>query len=260
MPAAQADTPSRGKSHDKWAKTYLYLTIASIFVIASIGTWIFLGTTAQEPPPPPLPKTLVFNARLTPYSVLGVAPSATDAEIRRAYRVESRRHHPDKQRNNAIGLEGGREGGEEEEEEASLKYGHVQQAYDLLNSPARCMVDYRLSIARNSIEEERHAYRAYKKCRARWDEMAARRRDAKRAAAERERQEQMADEREEREKRRARAEAEDGEVFRSPWVSDKALSTVVVGTVVYWAAYSSELFKRLCRWLGVIESEGVSGI
>ena len=53
-----------------------------------------------------------------PYEVLGVSPSATDEEIKKAYRSLSRRYHPDANVNNP------------NKDQAEEKFKQVQQAYD----------------------------------------------------------------------------------------------------------------------------------
>lgn len=53
-----------------------------------------------------------------PYSVLGISPSATDDEVKRAYRELSRKYHPDSYINNPLS------------ELAEEKFKEVQEAYD----------------------------------------------------------------------------------------------------------------------------------
>lgn len=63
-------------------------------------------------------------ARTTnPYRVLGVAPSATDAELKAAYRALARRLHPDRNP--------GREG------EVEPRFRELTAAYELLRDPRR---------------------------------------------------------------------------------------------------------------------------
>lgn len=57
---------------------------------------------------------------MDPYKVLGVAPGATDDEIKKAYRNLSRKYHPDANINNP------------NKELAEEKFKEVQQAYDLI--------------------------------------------------------------------------------------------------------------------------------
>ncbi len=57
---------------------------------------------------------------MNPYEVLGVSPSATDEEIKKAYRTLSRKYHPDAN----IGKAG--------EKAAEEKFKQIQQAYDLI--------------------------------------------------------------------------------------------------------------------------------
>ena len=53
-----------------------------------------------------------------PYEVLGIAPSATDEEVKKAYRELSRKYHPDSYVNNPLA------------DLAEEKFKQVQQAYD----------------------------------------------------------------------------------------------------------------------------------
>jgi len=55
---------------------------------------------------------------INPYSVLGIAPSATDEEIKKAYRTLSRKYHPDANVNNP------------NKAQAEEKFKEVQQAYE----------------------------------------------------------------------------------------------------------------------------------
>lgn len=55
---------------------------------------------------------------MNPYQVLGVAPGASDDEIKKAYRTLSRRYHPDANINNPNRVQ------------AEEKFKEVQQAYD----------------------------------------------------------------------------------------------------------------------------------
>ena len=53
-----------------------------------------------------------------PYEVLGISPSATDEEVKKAYRELSRKYHPDSYVNNPLA------------ELAEEKFKEVQQAYE----------------------------------------------------------------------------------------------------------------------------------
>lgn len=55
---------------------------------------------------------------MDPYKVLGIAPGATDEEIKRAYRNLSRKYHPDANVNNP------------DRAQAEEKFKEVQMAYD----------------------------------------------------------------------------------------------------------------------------------
>lgn len=56
-----------------------------------------------------------------PYSVLGVAPSASDDEVKRAYRELARKYHPDNYQNNPLA------------DLAEEKMKEVNEAYDAIN-------------------------------------------------------------------------------------------------------------------------------
>ncbi|HEY4185459.1 MAG TPA: J domain-containing protein [Polyangia bacterium] len=60
-----------------------------------------------------------------PYLVLGVARTATDAEIRAAYRALGAKYHPDRHQGNPL------------EELASAKMSEINRAYEILSDPAR---------------------------------------------------------------------------------------------------------------------------
>ena len=53
-----------------------------------------------------------------PYNVLGISPSATDEEIKKAYRTLSRKYHPDANVNNP------------NREQAEERFKEIQQAYN----------------------------------------------------------------------------------------------------------------------------------
>ena len=55
-----------------------------------------------------------------PYQVLGVSRSASDEEIKKAYRTLSRKYHPDANVNNP------------NKDQAEERFYQVQQAYDLI--------------------------------------------------------------------------------------------------------------------------------
>lgn len=57
---------------------------------------------------------------MDPYKVLGISPSATDEEVKKAYRKLSRKYHPDSNVNS------------EHPEEAEAKFKEVQQAYEII--------------------------------------------------------------------------------------------------------------------------------
>lgn len=74
------------------------------------------------------------------YAVLGVAPSATPEEVRRAYRALVRRHHPDTRGTEAgAGARRGDAGGEAVAGDVALQ--RVIAAYAVLGDP-RARADY----------------------------------------------------------------------------------------------------------------------
>ncbi|CAJ1954467.1 unnamed protein product [Cylindrotheca closterium] len=60
-----------------------------------------------------------------PYEILGVTAGATEDEIKKAYRMLARTHHPDKQKT------------DEQREAASAIFTRIADAYDLLQDPVR---------------------------------------------------------------------------------------------------------------------------
>jgi hypothetical protein len=65
------------------------------------------------------------GAEPDPYLVLGVARTATAAELRAAYRALGAKYHPDRHQGNPL------------EELASAKMAEINRAYELLSDPAR---------------------------------------------------------------------------------------------------------------------------
>ena len=60
-----------------------------------------------------------------PYAILGVAPTASEAEIRAAYRALVAKYHPDRHQGNPL------------EELASAKMAEINRAYEILSDPVR---------------------------------------------------------------------------------------------------------------------------
>jgi curved DNA-binding protein CbpA len=60
-----------------------------------------------------------------PYAVLGVAPTATEAEIRAAYRALVAKYHPDRHQGNPL------------EDLAAAKVAEINRAYETLSDPER---------------------------------------------------------------------------------------------------------------------------
>ena len=92
-------------------------------------------SAATQPPPPPSkprpPRTVDFASAPSHYTTLGVAPTASQAEIRAAYRRLALEHHPDR---NTRGEE---------------RMARVNAAYAVLDSPrARRSYDYDLRFGR----------------------------------------------------------------------------------------------------------------
>jgi hypothetical protein len=65
------------------------------------------------------------GAEPDPYAILGVPRSATQQEVRAAYRVLAARYHPDRHQGNPL------------EELASAKMAEINRAYAILSDPAR---------------------------------------------------------------------------------------------------------------------------
>ena len=92
-------------------------------------------SAATQPPPPPskprLPRSVDFTSAPSHYTTLNVAPTASQAEIRAAYRRLALEHHPDR---NTRGVD---------------RMARVNAAYAVLDSPrARRSYDYDLRFGR----------------------------------------------------------------------------------------------------------------
>ena len=92
-------------------------------------------SAATQPPPPPSkprpPRTVDFASAPSHYTTLGVPPTASQAEIRAAYRRLALEHHPDR---NTRGVD---------------RMARVNAAYAVLDSPrARRSYDYDLRFGR----------------------------------------------------------------------------------------------------------------
>ena len=72
-----------------------------------------------------------------PYAVLGVSPSASDEEIKRAYRELVKKYHPDNYANNPLA------------DLAEAKMKEVNEAYDLLKNP---QAEQQIYLLRTSAE------------------------------------------------------------------------------------------------------------
>ena len=64
-------------------------------------------------------------AQRDPYEVLGVAKTASDAEIKSAYKKAAIKYHPDRQTGKS----------EAEKKEAEEKFKEAAEAYDILRDP-----------------------------------------------------------------------------------------------------------------------------
>ena len=92
-------------------------------------------SAATQPPPPPSkprpPRTVDFASAPSHYTTLGVPPTASQSEIRAAYRRLALEHHPDR---NTRGVD---------------RMARVNAAYAVLDSPrARRSYDYDLRFGR----------------------------------------------------------------------------------------------------------------
>ena len=63
-----------------------------------------------------------------PYEVLGVSPSASDDEIKKAYRDLTRKYHPDANVDNPLA------------DLAEEKFKEVQEAYDMIMKERACLL------------------------------------------------------------------------------------------------------------------------
>ena len=83
------------------------------------------GETAAMPPPPPSAPAATVDDILDEsktvnfYTVLGVSADATEAQLKRAYRLRSLKYHPDKKTG------------------STLAFQRVREAFDTLSDPAK---------------------------------------------------------------------------------------------------------------------------
>ena len=83
----------------------------------------------------------------THYEVLGIAPNATDAEIRKAYRSRVRECHPDKLASAAAAAAAAGGSESESSKEATARLENIRKARDVLSSPLqRCEYDYLMGV------------------------------------------------------------------------------------------------------------------
>ena len=99
--------------------------------LASAAASLSAATQAPPPPPKPRSRTVDFTSAPSHYTTLGVAPTASQAEIRAAYRRLALEHHPDR---NTRGVD---------------RMARANAAYAVLDSPrARRAYDYDLRFGR----------------------------------------------------------------------------------------------------------------
>ena len=130
----------------------------------------------------------------THYEVLGIAPNATDAEIRKAYRSRVRECHPDKLASAAAAAAAAGGSESESSKEATARLENIRKARDVLSSPLqRCEYDYLMGViemrqfqgcivplrAEREAEAERRARHDARKAEKNWEEWKER--EARRA-------------------------------------------------------------------------------
>ena len=93
------------------------------------------GPVKGTPPPPPRPEAYAHPEVRDYYGLLGVAPDASVAEIKRAFHAVAKARHPDKMPAGALAAAGGREAAERAFQEVAraqelLTHSRLRTAYD----------------------------------------------------------------------------------------------------------------------------------
>lgn len=162
--------PNKELSFSPWTVRLSWRLLARLIFFLFFFFFFFLGFGKSNT------KSLRMEGGVNPYQVLGVAPEATDEEIRKAYRQVARQHHPDKT------------AGQPTEAASRLIFEQAKSAVELLSDPqARAAYDKVLQL-----------------------QEAARRRNAQRDAAQRQARSKL----EEREDAARKAQREQEEAQR----------------------------------------------
>ena len=78
-----------------------------------------------------------------PYNILGISPTATDKEIKKAYRSLAMRHHPDRSAHS----------------NAEIRFNAIKKAYELLSDPKK-RAEYNQSLSNRIIIDPEYEARA----------------------------------------------------------------------------------------------------